>query len=1773
MFTHSKKHRSLRQTFAFLLSMAMIVSNLSIAQVQASTGTDSGLQTVSGNDNATVSGNDGISDGVSGGTGGSTGSSTATTDYILDATALDATGVTDKDAVTEGTVYADYFKVIGKVTQRTNSNGTMKALELDKALKGTIQFTVTGTADVELTVSSTGGSNTSAVALLDGSGNVVASKEGTTHVSGTSGTTLTYSGLAAGTYQVGSPEDPDNSRGVRLLKLKVSEAQMVEVTENAYVLDATALDATGVTDKDAVTEGTVYADYFKVIGKVTQRTNSDGTMKALELDKALKGTIQFTVTGTADVELTVSSTGGSNTSAVALLDESGNVVANQEGTTHVSGTSGTTLTYSGLAAGTYQVGSPEDPDNSRGVRLLKLKVKEETQVTVTETKYTLDATALDATGVTDKDAVTEGTVYADYFKVIGKVTQRTNSDGTMKALELDKATKGAIQFTVTGTADVVVNVSSTGGSNTSAVAIIDADGNVVANNEGISLVSGTSATTMTYTGLTAGTYQLVSPENADYSRGCRLLSITVTELTAGAVKPPRAAWGSVAAPVITEAKLNEKQDGIDVSVSMVIGYDGADKIEVSMLDSTGEVLETKTVAKEGEVSVVSFVPDASGDYVFHAVAIRDGEENKSGENVTFAGFVLPLKAPVVSSATCLGGGKVSIVWGAVKEADKYIVSANGTAIAVETTNLTATLEGLTVDQTYTFSVVAVRGSEQSEAGTIEKKVVDESQRVWSFAAYGSSTNTKDNGYIGDLNSGSVTIFSENGKGKLVPNSTDGIAFYYTEIPASMNFTLKGKIKVDSWTLSNAQEGFGIMAADTVGTSGDSSAFWTNSYMGVASKVEYKWDGEKVSNSGDKITMKLGIAAQEKIGVTKENLAKLQANDTATVNNEFKSGMETFETSCAAKGVGTYNIIGNATKAVEGTVANPLTELTFQIQKNNSGYFISYFDAAGRETVVKYYDTEALSQLDEDTVYVGFFASRNARITVSEVELTEIDPSDDGAAEERPITKVDPLYTVESASNANSEDYELAFYANADGVLTVTGPMGVLADKVAVTADTKKFISTKLDKGANTFTLTFTPNADYKPSEYEVMSSYETTSFKHVVNYKMNSGNLIYISPNGKAKGKGTKEDPMDIYTAVAYAAPGQKLLLMEGTYSLYKTVNVSRGIDGTADQMIYLMADPEAKGRPVFDFNKACAGMVFAGDYWYIQGFDVTNSANAQKGVQISGSNNVVDDLHTYRNGNTGIQISRLKSTDLRTEWPANNLVLNCTSYLNADPGYEDADGFAAKLTVGEGNVFDGCIAAYNADDGWDLFAKVETGAIGSVTIKNSVAFKNGYDIDANGKEINAGNGNGFKMGGEGITGNHKLINSIAFGNKAKGIDSNSCPDIKVENSTSVNNGSYNVAFYSKNTSQTDFAAKGILSFKANMAEMIGEEIKPLGTQNSSSAEIYNATNYYFDGTESKNSAGAKADISWFQKYDVEAAVTGIGRNADGTINMNGYFELTSAAAADAGARMSGTATKVIPAKAAEKVLEDALAADISTPAQAQAVLAEIAALPECTWEGISFNGSLVYYLQQLSDKIEKQFGTSITIEQMEGSAIVGSIKNAILSIPAGKNGKLVVSSVAVPERKPEALGSRKLTNAVGIDLKLYDEDGNKCQLDAPVVLQFTLPYGVKANQAVVIHYWDEKNAEVLNASVSGNTITFVANSFSTFVIGNAEAPAVVEPSTQPSAPAVTPAPEGTVTPSAPVTSPKTNDVEVSMIFVIMSMCAAGVVVSSRRYSKKQRNS
>jgi pectate disaccharide-lyase len=115
--------------------------------------------------------------------------------------------------------------------------------------------------------------------------------------------------------------------------------------------------------------------------------------------------------------------------------------------------------------------------------------------------------------------------------------------------------------------------------------------------------------------------------------------------------------------------------------------------------------------------------------------------------------------------------------------------------------------------------------------------------------------------------------------------------------------------------------------------------------------------------------------------------------------------------------------------------------------------------------------------------------------------------------------------------------------------------------------------------------------------------------------------------------------------------------------------------------------------------------------------------------------------------------------------------VVNCDSYQNFDVAGNggNADGFAAKMHCGQGIIFTGCRSWENGDDAWDLF---ETDY--SVTISNCWCWKSAM---IGGQ----GNGNGFKMGGNGAGGNskgvHKAIRCVAFNCKVNNFDQNSHQD------------------------------------------------------------------------------------------------------------------------------------------------------------------------------------------------------------------------------------------------------------------------------------------------------------------------------------------------------------------------------------------------------------
>ena len=787
---------------------------------------------------------------------------------------------------------------------------------------------------------------------------------------------------------------------------------------------------------------------------------------------------------------------------------------------------------------------------------------------------------------------------------------------------------------------------------------------------------------------------------------------------------------------------------------------------------------------------------------------------------------------------------------------------------------------------------------------------------WEFSTFGVNSSLSGSGYESDPNSGSVRVFSKDSAGKMVPWSTDGLAFYYTSIdPDSENFVLRAKANVNSWCYSNGQEGFGLMAADRVGVNGDNHPFWNNSYMACITKVSYLWDGAKVSDSGEEIIMRLGVGAREKKGVTPDAIMEDYSLKDMSL---FSSSITPLDLSCAPSGEGTYNIVGNYTNVQKppGTVDEPETTFDLCIEKNNTGYFLTYTDENGDSTVKKYYDPDALRALDPDHAYIGFFTSKNADISFSDISFTTSDPQTDPPAEEPSVSLVDPLYRIMSASTANSSAYTLVFLSNADGMLNVSKD-GEEVFNGSVTAGKKAGIPLELTAGSNRFELIMTPDENFRPSEYEMMSSYDPAVLTHFVTFDAYTDDTIYVSPDGTDTAQGTEDDPASIFSAVSKAAPGQSIYLMEGTYLMDRSLVISRGTDGKAEAPITMAADPEAATRPVFDFQKKSAGVVLAADYWHLKGFDVTRSGDLEGGIRVCGNNNILELVNAYKNGDTGIWICTYSEKyDSREEWPSNNYILNCTSMMNADSGHEDADGFAAKVTCAEGNVFDGCIACYNADDGWDMFAKANFGQTGKIVIRNCVAYKNGYILSDDGTQIAAGNGNGFKLGGESFSGRHTVINSIAFANRTIGVNSNSCPDVSLKDCTLFNNERKNLNLYGGSSINTDFSAEGILSC-SNIGS--GEDsIIPKGTQDR--ARYNSSGNYYYKNGKSVNAQGLTADTTWFASVNMEKAINGgITRNADGSINMNGFLELTSKVPAGTGARF-GTSdhsadSKTDPAK------------------------------------------------------------------------------------------------------------------------------------------------------------------------------------------------------------------------------------------------------------------
>lgn len=516
-----------------------------------------------------------------------------------------------------------------------------------------------------------------------------------------------------------------------------------------------------------------------------------------------------------------------------------------------------------------------------------------------------------------------------------------------------------------------------------------------------------------------------------------------------------------------------------------------------------------------------------------------------------------------------------------------------------------------------------------------------------------------------------------------------------------------------------------------------------------------------------------------------------------------------------------------------------------------------------------------------------------------------------------FTTTDKAELVLVFNQKNSSDIKVdgTVYTLTDGILSLE----IEAGSHEITKEsTGNLYYVSVSQQSETPTTPVTPTEPTQPEQPTTPSEPETpTTPSEPEQTKCD----LYVSPSGKSTAAGTQNAPMDLLTAINSISAGYTIWMEEGTYKAYELYGAPIVIaeSNSGAEGAYKTISSINGGTVTIDFSGMAElgsnrGIVLDGSYWHFYDIDICNAGD--NGMLLSGDNNIIELCQFYANHDSGLQISRYNtSADTIDLWPSNNVILNCTAFDNKDEATcENADGFAAKLTCGEGNVFDGCISYCNSDDGWDLYAKPATGSTGVVTIKNSVAFGNGKLT--NGEGSANGDMNGFKLGGSNkqCPTPHVVTNCIAFNNGATGFtDNGNGGAVTLTNCTSVNNGMYNAAKanYMCYRTSKDAAYTNLLSFAEKKTTATDQF---LGTVSHTLYHYKGVGTYWVnnwlctDGAKTKYSGSEGADYTVSASDFVSTQIPGydaatgaytadyhsIFRNADGSINLSGLYEVSS---------------------------------------------------------------------------------------------------------------------------------------------------------------------------------------------------------------------------------------------------------------------------------------
>lgn len=294
-----------------------------------------------------------------------------------------------------------------------------------------------------------------------------------------------------------------------------------------------------------------------------------------------------------------------------------------------------------------------------------------------------------------------------------------------------------------------------------------------------------------------------------------------------------------------------------------------------------------------------------------------------------------------------------------------------------------------------------------------------------------------------------------------------------------------------------------------------------------------------------------------------------------------------------------------------------------------------------------------------------------------------------------------------------------------------------------------------------------------------------------------SATNYFVATNGNDSDSGTIDKPFaTLSKAQSKVVAGDTVYIRQGIYKVTEAEVMEHYTAGSTTWSRVFKMDKSGTSadkricysgykneRPVFDLsevkpvNERVIVFYVSGSYLHFRNIEVTGTQVTITGHTQSecfrnegGNNNIYERLSMHDGMAIGFYIVKGKD----------NLVLNCDAYNNYDPVSDsgrggNVDGFGGHLVSPQytGNVFRGCRAWYNSDDGFDLI-----NCQAAFTIENCWSFLNGYKTDNTG----AGDGTGFKAGGYGMSDApkapevipmHIVQYCLAYKNKNKGFYAN----------------------------------------------------------------------------------------------------------------------------------------------------------------------------------------------------------------------------------------------------------------------------------------------------------------------------------------------------------------------------------------------------------------